>query len=185
MRRYGRRVVLLTILVLLVTLVGCQSLIAPTRGPAKEQQPPVGMNLVGNWDYWMRSDMPGTYIVRGTLVIREESCLRDTDSCVISGYLEFGTAKDANRYAISGFSYPKDQLVRFSYDAKSIGGDPERAIVEFDSFPNTVQRGTMVGDIIMFSLQAPGAEWTDSIALRAAGRGITTMAGRVSAWPSH
>lgn len=172
----------LTILFPLLALAGCQVLSNTSQLPSVPSH--VGMNLVGKWDYWMRPEVPGTYVVRGTLVIKEESCTAYTETCGITGYLELGSSNNATTYAISGFSNSKEKLVRFSYKAMTLTGhDPLYEVVEFDSFPTSVQAGTMVGYVISFNQRLPGAQYTDSVALEAAGRGMTMMAGRVSAWP--
>lgn len=183
MRVSAIRIVKFVLFAPLLVLFGCQGFFSPPAHSAMAL--PTGMNLVGNWDFYMRSESNATNIVHGMLVITEENCSQGVVTCPIRGYLEIVVSSSKVRFAISGFSYPQAPLVRFSFTTGSTFGEPLQVIVEFDSFPKQlVPAHSMAGYAIKFNQASPGEEYVDSSVLGAAGRGMAIEAGRASAWPS-
>lgn len=167
----------------LVTLVGCQSPFSASNPPIVKPEP-TGMNLVGKWDFYMRSESNVSNIVHGAFAITEENCSEQSDVCELRGYLELVINSSKQSLPITGFSYPKAPLVRFSYNTGTLVGEPVLVIVEFDSFPKQLVPGrAMVGYAVKFIQGSPGMEYTDSPVLQAAGRGMAFEVGRASAWP--
>ncbi len=171
----------ISMLAVVIALTGC-SLFTQTseEPPAIENK---DMDLVGRWDYWARLETSITLINHWLMVIKEENCLRE-DVCQLSGYFEYEDIGRAERKPFSGYSYPKQKLVRLTYEDKNPSGQPLDVIVEFDLFPgNPAPHRAMVGYFIMFNRRAPGPAGNDSYILDIVHRGQATLAGRVSAWP--
>jgi hypothetical protein len=175
-------IVLITAALLVVT--GCISRDSVSSPKSEQPEQPIkGMGLVGKWVLMMRWE---TSVIGGaklTLTVTEENCQKHR--CLLSGYLEFPPEFSyLKRRTFSGFSDSENSLIRIVYEDPTDRGEPRITIMEFDLYPGPpAPSRAMVGFFVTFDIHSPGPSGEDNYILRASGRGMLTVAGRVSAYP--
>jgi hypothetical protein len=120
------------------------------------------------------------------LNIREVSCLNDL--CLVDGFIESDWFNKEKRSGLTqSFFYPSQNLLKFTYNYKTIDGKNREAIVIFDDFPTMrVPDRAMGGYIVIFDLDSRSIFLTpeDKQILEATRKGKAVQAGQVTAWPA-